>query len=496
MTDVPTKHEVLKSVTFGQRIAEEEGDALASYFVETDQWRKVLAGEADVVYGPKGSGKSAIYSLLLLNRNDLLARGIILAQGENLRGTPIFKDLVADPPASEEEFRALWKVYFLSLLGTALKVAGANDDAFSQVVRPLEQAGLVAPTFSLRRILRGALDYVRLMQLEAAVELDPITGASKASGKISMREPSAAARKQGVVSADDLIELANTTLASKGLSFWIALDRLDVAFAESDALEANALRALFRVYLDLAGLDNIKLKIFLRDDIWRRIASEGFREASHITRYIRITWESQSLLNLIIRRALHNERLRKFYNVESGDVLSSTAKQTDLFYKVFPKQVDPGARKSSTLDWMLSRTADGTGQTAPRELIHLLSSARDVQLKRLELGNPEPPNGNLFERTVLKEAMPEVSKVRFEQTLCAEYPQYALLLRRLEHEKTEQTPDTLAKIWSMSREEALAFAEKLVEIGFFEPSGTKEQPSFWIPFLYRDALSMVQGAAE
>jgi len=35
-----------------------------------------------------------------------------------------------------------------------------------------------------------------------------------------------------------------------------------------------------------------------------------------------------------------------------------------------------------------------------------------------------------------------------------------------------------------------------LEIGFFEPSGTKEQSSFWIPFLYRDALGMVQGAAE
>jgi hypothetical protein len=103
-----TKRELLEGLTFGQRIAEDEADALASYFVETDQWRKILSGEADVVYGPKGSGKSALYSLLRQKRDELIARGILPAAGENIRGTPVFEDLVADPPASEEQFRSLW----------------------------------------------------------------------------------------------------------------------------------------------------------------------------------------------------------------------------------------------------------------------------------------------------------------------------------------------------------------------------------------------------
>ena len=108
-----TKREVLLDLSFGQRIAEDEADTLVAYFVETDQWRKIISGEADVVYGPKGSGKSALYSLLRSKRKELLARGIIPAAGENVRGTPVFEDLVGDPPASKEQFRALWKMYFL-----------------------------------------------------------------------------------------------------------------------------------------------------------------------------------------------------------------------------------------------------------------------------------------------------------------------------------------------------------------------------------------------
>ncbi len=76
----------------------------------------------------------------------------------------------------------------------------------------------------------------------------------------------------------------------------LALDRLDVAFADEGELEANALRALFLVYLDLLAYDRITLKIFLRSDIWRRIMQSGFREASHITRNLTIQWNRQALL--------------------------------------------------------------------------------------------------------------------------------------------------------------------------------------------------------
>src|ERR1039457_1148193 len=104
------KYDVLTAITFGHRIAEDETDTLISYFVETDQWRKVISGQVNVVYGPKGSGKSALYSLLRQKENELMARHIILAPCENVRGTPVFEDLVSDPPASEEQFRGLWKL--------------------------------------------------------------------------------------------------------------------------------------------------------------------------------------------------------------------------------------------------------------------------------------------------------------------------------------------------------------------------------------------------
>ena len=38
------KFEVVKDASFGQRVAEEEREDLASYFVETEHWRRVWGG--------------------------------------------------------------------------------------------------------------------------------------------------------------------------------------------------------------------------------------------------------------------------------------------------------------------------------------------------------------------------------------------------------------------------------------------------------------------
>ena len=85
-----SKQETLAATDFGQRIAEDEGDSLTAYFVETDNWRRVFNGEVDVIYGPKGSGKSALYSLLVAKTDALFDKDIILVPGENPRGTPAF----------------------------------------------------------------------------------------------------------------------------------------------------------------------------------------------------------------------------------------------------------------------------------------------------------------------------------------------------------------------------------------------------------------------
>jgi hypothetical protein len=317
------------------------------------------------------------------------------------------------------------------------------------------------------------------------MELDQNTGMPKGLiGKITLREPSLSLRQLGLMSVDDLLKKADEALVKSDTKFWVLLDRLDAAFSESPQLESNALRALFRVYLDLIALKAISLKIFLRSDIWSRIQSSqmGFREASHISRHTTIQWTNQSLLNLVVRRLLYNEIIQSQYLADRTLVLAEARLQIKLFNEIFPPQAN--------LDWMLYRLRDGSGQTAPRELIHTLHCARDIQIKNFELGGPEPGGKLLFTASSFLKALPEVSRVRFELTLLAEYPQFRQQLLRLTKEKAHLSTLELGKIWQVTPKEAGETAEQLVEVGFFERKGERNDPLYWVPPLYQVHLKI------
>jgi hypothetical protein len=492
---------MLQRLELGRRIAEEESDHLAGYFVETDQWRRIFSGEVDIVYGPKGSGKSAIYTTLVNRADDLFDRGILVELAENPQGAPAFRGLISDPPTGEREFIALWKLYCLSLTARSLVDYGPSGPSGQKLLDLLAAEGLAPKQgTSLRTVLANALGYARKLMnpesVEGTIKLDPQTGAPVGiSTKITLSESSSTSEGTEALSLDDLLDLANRALEEAGYELWILLDRLDVAFAESLELEINALRALFKVYLDTLQLRHLTLKVFLRTDIWRNLTREGFREASHVTRTATISWEQSALLNLVMRRFIQNTELCDYYNVKPEGVLASSEAQEALFYRMFPTQVDTG-RNPDTFVWMLGRTVDATGVNAPRELIHLLSAARDRQIKELELGEEEAPGENLFTRSALRAALPEVSKARLEMTLYAEHPDLRPRLEGLRGQKTQQFPGTLARIWGVDSDVATEIAQQMVEVGFFEATGSREAPSYKVPFLYRPALELVQGAAD
>ena len=497
---MPDLLQVLHDLSVGSRVAEDEVDELASYFVETDQFQRILKGDIDIVFGPKGAGKSAIYSSLLSRTSQLFDRGVTLVAGEVPRGTPAFSDLVTDPPTSENEFVALWKFYVLSLVDAVLEDYDVKSESARIVRGALASAGLAPAPGGLRGLIKRVREYVsRLLNAEAVeggLKLDPATSLPVGvTGRIVFGEPSAPLRTEGIFSADDLMHVADEALMEAGVSLWVLFDRLDVAFVDSRDLEANALRSLFRVYLDTLGLRSVRLKIFLRTDIWRAVTEGGFREASHITRSVTISWSEPALLNLVVRRLLNNPALVALTGVVADEVLQDAAKQREWFDRLVPEQIDSG-KNPRTFEWILGRVRDGQGIVAPREVIHVLDQARERQLASLERGEAPPDEGMVFTRSAFRDALPEVSRVRLEQTLFAEYPDLKKYLEALRGEKTNQSIASLSGLWRVGQEKAYAIASRAVDVGFFEARGDKAAPDYWVPFLYRPALAMVQGTAD
>jgi hypothetical protein len=489
--------QLLGTLTFGDRVAESESDHLSSYFVETHQWDKIFDGSVDIVYGPKGSGKSALYLLLLSRELDFIDKNIILVPAEEPRGDPVFKELVSHHPTTEFEFVSLWKLYLLSIAVHKATEWGINNGALDPVVRTLQQSGLLKDTRNLRTFLRASIDYVRRLlspeSIEGGVLTDPTTGAPVGlTGKITLRDPTSSERRLGFTSIRELLMTLDKSLKESNYHIWLVIDRLDSAFLDSHALETNALRGLFRSYLDLSEFDNIHLKIFLRSDIWQRITEGGFREASHITREIYLTWDRSSLLNVLIKRILVNDKIRYEYKLNPARVLANINRQEQLLERLFPEHMDDGLDQPKTFDWMIEQTSDGTKANTPRELIHLLTAAQDLQISNMNIGKSAlKPNGEkLFEREAIKNAMKEVSRARLEKTLYSEYPEHKTYVEKMERQNAQQRVDKLARLWEMEISEAKKKADALVEVGFFEKRGTTKQPLYWVPFLYREALEI------
>ena len=237
-----------------------------------------------------------------------------------------------EPPTSEAEFIGLWKTYFLTLLARILKDWDVETESAKAVYIALEDAKLLKRGASLQTLLKSVRSYVQRVQgIETGVVIDPSTGMPAAfTGKILIGEPDEKQAAAGFQSVDHLLTEANGAFKELGLGAWIILDRLGVAFEQNEELEKNALRALFKVYLDMGALDMIGIKIFLRSDIWDRITEEGFREASHITRSLIIEWNEQSLRNLVLRRILKNAPIAEVYGVDPDKVFSSVDEQANL----------------------------------------------------------------------------------------------------------------------------------------------------------------------
>ncbi|MDO8227407.1 hypothetical protein ABE187_04050 [Bacillus cabrialesii] len=487
---------ILKKLDFGESVAEED-NRLASYFVETDTWNRLINGEIDIIYGAKGSGKSALYKHLIHNKDYLEERNITLLAAENISGTAVFKTVLSSDELSENSYKQIWFLYIISIIGKYINEYGEETVQSKEFISRLQMEGLLDGK-NLRRMLSNVKDYVvnffrRVESLEGGLQLDSTTLIPGFTGKVSLSEPSLEQKKLGFISVYDLLDMAEEALESLDIETWIIFDRLDVSFSENPSIEKVAIRTLFQVYNDFKTYDKINLKIFIRDDIWKRITVGGFREASHITKVVTIYWNELNLRHLIINRILENEILVNQWSLSKRSILSDTEEQERLYYKVFPEQVDSGQRKPNTFNWMLSRVKDGLGIIAPRELIQLINEAKKIQIKELEIGSSsDDVSEELIGRKSIKEGLEEVSKKRLEQTIYAEYYHLKEYIELLEGQKAEQTMESLSTIFKCGDGDIKKIVDDLVNIGIFE----KRFNTYWTPFIYRPALKLVQGREE
>jgi len=483
--------DVLRMLDLGSSVAEFDR-SLEKYFVENEAFHALINDDADVIAGDKGTGKTAVYRVLQKRFGSIpKLKGIEVLAGFNPAGNPIFQKLVQQQALTEGQYVSVWKAYVLSLVGNwIVEIAGeTQSDNFQRLAKLLTDTGLRSRDDKPETIFSKLINSIQrvLSPKKAEVELTlSETGIPIVTPRLEFGRAEAP-DSQKEVPHEEALRLLNACLTEIDYSVWLALDRLDEAFQGFPAIEIPALRALLRTYLDLLEFDHLRLKLFVRRDLFRKIIAGGFVNLTHINaRKREIVWDEADLQNLLARRIRDN---KEFLTAIGADG------QTDeqLFYRLFPDKVDKADRKPTSWNWIMSRIRDGNDVKPPRNLIDLANLAREEQI-RADSRTPTTLAGDmpLIQAESLRAAHERLSTQRVEDTLLAESAaDIAGLIEKFRKSKSEHNLDTLSETIGMNGDDLQGAIRQLVEVGFLEGLSA----SWKVPMLYRDGLDIRQGKA-
>jgi hypothetical protein len=348
--------------SFGQYVAEYERDELTDYFVETGEFRSILAGDSKVFVGRKGTGKTATMSQGVLElRKD--RRNLVVSvkpSAYELAGLVEFVRALQSDSQSEYAMLSIWAY----LLHTEIAVrtvsyaserpaGGGTDDALGLLTQELND-------------LQIDLDADLSERLEKAVST--LTSESRRTGETAHAH---IGRVLNLHRLSHLKELVLRTLKDFN-RVAVLIDNLDKTWEKGADYGVMArfilslLTAIGRVEKDFGkparGLDpvNVTLTVFLRTDIYDAIAKFA-REPDKVG-VLSVRWQDAELLVRVLEERYTANRSRK-----------SGTPAFDMWEEVF----DPEVRGLPTRDYFLWRTLP-----RPRDFIYFANAALTTAINR------------------------------------------------------------------------------------------------------------------
>jgi hypothetical protein len=499
---------MLANLDFGSSVAETDS-LLQAARVETSVFADLLADRVDLVPGTKGSGKSALYRIFVDFLPDYLVeqRKVVIAHGVQSHGDSVFHAFGERfDQLSEADFVDFWCIYLVSLAhehfikeekySRFLSGCEQEIDAFKrecQVARIPE----IRARKSLKEILQWALDAIprirpkltyNAVTQEGGLELfDPSLGPPEASRDAGTdRLPQYVAKIQ---------ETLDRILTKADLFLWLMVDRLDEVFPRRSKTETKALRGLLQT-LRIFSSERIRVKIFLRDDILGQIAGgpHGFTALTHITsrQADRLRWSEDQILALVVRRLGASAPLREYLKIDADRLAASPEYQKTVFYLVFPKTVHSPPNQSPTLKWIYSHTKDERDVATPRDVIDLLTKAKQQQQDEFR-ADPSGSCDWIIGPTAILYGHTELSKRKKDTYLKAEFPHFWPHIEKFIKGRTEYSEAAIRKLLGRNSESII---KDLLGIGLLSETKAKGDLWFKIPFLYREGLELTQGKAE
>jgi hypothetical protein len=480
------KSDVLMDLQLGSNVAELD-EGLENYFIKTVSTNEFIKDRYDIIKGVKGAGKSALL-IVSTKKQECFEElnDVVLIPATGHHGDPAFKRAFSEinMPANEEKLKESWLLYIVNIVWPIIKEKFPNDS--TGLERYLRTNRLIIDNpnlweralFSIKRILPRT-------ELRGEV-IDP-QGYTYA-GQVVLGENEVNIAPT-YIDFNYIFTTIDEIVGKNDKRLWVLLDRLDEAFDKE--IEETALKSLLSGFKDLMKYRKIKVKIFIRNDIYDIVTqSDGFAALSHVSAKANRTlkWTDDKLLHLLAERFLTNKKFENYLTC-IGYSIADIKGDLELFLRiVFPKQVNSGQRKPTTYRWIIGRITDGEGNMTPRDLISLVENARSIQLDKWETKGNEDSVNYLIGPEALTEAWQIVSQDKIKTQLFAEYKNLRDYVQKFRKSKAEHNESSLEELLGDDWRKIISSLEF---IGFIQ----KRSNTWKIPLLYRPGLEVAQGKA-
>ncbi|UKE73030.1 P-loop ATPase, Sll1717 family [Xanthomonas graminis] len=486
-----SKEHVLAAMDLGASVAEHDR-LLSQCFISHPILFEVVTDRKDIVLGAKGAGKSSLWKEFTGNQksyNQIL--DVRFGFVTNPAGDPEFRDILAairkeDFP-DDDELRVAWRLYLLAQFWRNCRDLLPDSDAKNSVKKMIAKYGIMSnEDGDLKQAFAFAVAKARALK---NVELKWVEGVAFNFDHELLKAGGSAV----AIPFNELISSINELAVNADRRVWLILDRLDEIVLGDESRENSVLKGLLLAYRDLSDWQNLKVKIFLRDDVFDRVTSVGgFPALTHVRSKTAgpIKWEVQDLLHLLIRRLVENPSVAEFAKADAAAIQFKRERES-AFYRLFPEKVDKG-RAADAIDWIVDRLRDGNRVATPRDLINAVDAARVYQLEEFNREPSSSMDGPLFYEDSIRKSVRKISKDNLETRIYAEYPDLRASIEKFRGGKADHNELTLAPLLG---EEWASILSQLLRIGFMYKR-TRSGVDMWtIPFFFSFGLDVTRGAA-
>ncbi|MBD2161633.1 AAA family ATPase [Limnothrix sp. FACHB-1083] len=432
---------IIEDLQFSNVDATQEQATLSNIFQKTSNFYDFLDDRVCLVTGRKGTGKTALYFLFLkhfafaqkltdrLNKTTILSGHGMLSSGRPTESE--FDFIRTDLSNSQTSWLGFWASY-------ALFRIMADHSQSSISLRKDKYKPLKDSFGTVKNLQFGSEHQDLLLQWSQSRELRPLIF--------------------------DALKDIDNYLKKQDQKIWLLYDNLDQDLAEANNLRNDALTGLFKLVqeLDAKELTNLRIKIFLREDIWERLI---FDNRSHLRgRSIKLEWKRVDLLRFAYRQVTQSEKFKALVSQVAPipDPDSATEETLVEALKIlWGDRIRLGSRGKYLYRWVYDRLSDTSDATYPRSLVVLLTEAKKLELQHKN--DPKLQSDRLFRSRFMADALEEASRARCQE-MREEYGNLSAFFDSLSGKDALLQPQELRQCWENSAREVEPDFERFVQL--------------------------------